>query len=149
MARFLVESAGDNWFLVAYSVNENGDKVEHYKIGEDIDITVENDPALWFRDPYAQKRHPLNEYVLLGGGVSCDTYVMPYTCAGGYPIFYLDRQDNVACSSCVGIDILSATDMDPQNKEAITSHGANHEDPHLHCDQCGARIESAYSEDAV
>lgn len=144
MARFLVESAGDDWFLVAYSVDENGDEVEHYEIGEDTDITVENDPALWFRDPYAQKHHPLNNYILIVGGVSCATYVQAYAWPGGYPVFYFDREDNCVCPSCVGEDILSATDTDPHNRNTITGHGINHEDTHLYCDECGARIEAAY-----
>lgn len=157
MARFLVQSAGNDWHLVAYSLDDNGDEVERYELDEDTDITVDNDPALWFRDPYAQKHHPLNEYVLIGSyyidhainGPELQNYVQPYAWPGGYTVFYLDRRDNVMCPTCVERNILSATDMNPQNSEAITSHGINYEDPAMFCDQCGERIKSAYAEDAA
>jgi len=153
MARFLVQSAGNDWYLVAYSVDENGDEVERYEIDEDTEITVQNDPALWFRDPYAQKKHPTNEHILIGGGkfpymrdVSSQIYVQKYTHLGSYPLFYIDRDNCAVCPACVGTDILNATDPDPHNRETITAHAINYEDPHLYCDQCGERIESAYAE---
>ncbi len=61
-----------------------------------------------------------------------------YAWPGGYPIFYLDSENNVLCPSCAN-----------QNDEytaPIVAHDCNWEDPDLYCDHCDNRIESAYAE---
>ena len=49
-----------------------------------------------------------------------------------YPLGYLDAQNAVLCPGCAD--------------DKCTAF-PNWEDPHLHCDDCGERIESAYAEE--
>ena len=58
---------------------------------------------------------------------------------GGYPIFYLDNENNVLCPEC-------ANKHDEYNGEII-AHDINWEDKNLYCDDCSKRIDSAYAED--
>lgn len=62
-----------------------------------------------------------------------------YAWPGGYPMFYLDADNNVLCPDC-------ATKNNEFDKPIVT-FGTNDEDPDLYCDHCGERIESAYSEE--
>ena len=57
---------------------------------------------------------------------------------GGYPMLYLDKEDNVLCPKCAnrGVD---------QSQE-VTAYDVNYEDPSCYCNDCGDRIESAYAE---
>ena len=59
---------------------------------------------------------------------------------GGYPIFYLDKHDNVLCPAC-------ANEHEPGEDDAPVHADVNWEDPSLYCDECSERIESAYAED--
>jgi len=68
------------------------------------------------------------------GGV-LPTFAWP----GCYPLFYLDDENNVLCPSC-------ANENDDFSSP-IVACDANYEDTGLHCDHCGNRIESAYTED--
>jgi hypothetical protein len=63
-----------------------------------------------------------------------------FTSFGCYPLLYLDRHDNVLCPEC-------ANGYEPGDDDAPVDVGENWEDPALHCDECSARIESAYAED--
>lgn len=63
-----------------------------------------------------------------------------YAWPGGYPLFYLDKHDNVLCPRC-------ANEQDPDGDDAPVVGDANWEDPSLYCDECSERIESAYAED--
>ena len=58
---------------------------------------------------------------------------------GGYPLFYLDSENNVLCPKC-------ANDNDEYSAQLIDCD-ANWEDPLLYCDHCSERIPSAYAED--
>lgn len=63
-----------------------------------------------------------------------------YSSVGCYPLFYLDGEDNLYCSSCA---------QETEELEPGTVHPSGHpnwEDPYLYCD-CGTRIESAYAEE--
>jgi len=62
---------------------------------------------------------------------------------GGYPLYYLDRQDSTLCPACA-----NKSDT-PEELEGFkpTFQATNWEDPNLDCDNCGARIPSAYAED--
>ena len=62
-----------------------------------------------------------------------------YAWPGGYPLYYLDKEDNVLCPDC-------ANDNDQFN-EPIICPGINWEDMGLNCDHCGKHIDSAYGED--
>jgi hypothetical protein len=62
-----------------------------------------------------------------------------YSPVGSYPLFYTSRpcEDwEVYCPTCATEAELSEQDAHP-----------NWEDASVHCDQCGARIESAYAEE--
>lgn len=60
-----------------------------------------------------------------------------YAWPGGYPMYYQDEHDNVLCPKCA------------EDVEEELASDVNWEDPDLYCDECGERIESAYSEDLV
>jgi hypothetical protein len=62
----------------------------------------------------------------------------PYAWPGGYPLFFLDKENNVLCYDCA---------IKEDYSYPIVAYDANWEDPHLFCDDCGKRIESAYAED--
>ncbi len=57
---------------------------------------------------------------------------------GGYPVFYLDGENNVLCPAC-------ANDNDAFTSPIVATD-ANWEDPRLFCDHCSKRIESAYAD---
>lgn len=63
---------------------------------------------------------------------------------GGYPIFYLDVENNTLCANCA-----RKSDEDPDEVPQFkpVDAGINYEDPSLYCDQCSERIASAYAED--
>jgi hypothetical protein len=61
-----------------------------------------------------------------------------FTSIGGYPLFYVTKQNNCLCPDC-------ATDND-QDYDPIAATDVNWEDPDLYCDECSNRIESAYAE---
>lgn len=64
-----------------------------------------------------------------------------FTSVGGYPLFYVTKQNSCLCSRC-------ATDND-QDFDPIVAVDVNWENPDLYCDECSQRIESAYAEDDV
>jgi hypothetical protein len=66
-----------------------------------------------------------------------------YARAGGYPIYYLDRENSVMCADCA---TKSADDPDEIEKFKPESYGIHYEGPVINCDQCGAEIESAYGD---
>lgn len=57
---------------------------------------------------------------------------------GGYPIYYLDNENNILCPDCA-------------NKEGYSTEpvaaDVNWEDSELFCDDCNKRIESAYADE--
>jgi hypothetical protein len=65
-----------------------------------------------------------------------------YAFPGGYPIFYLDKSNDVLCP-----DDANRAEIDGDYDGYPQDAGINYEDPHLFCDECGERIESAYAED--
>lgn len=72
---------------------------------------------------------------LLDDNSNLPTYAWP----GGYPLFYMDAENNCLCPEC-------ANKNDEYNA-AIVAHNVNYEDTALYCDDCSKRIESAYCED--
>lgn len=54
---------------------------------------------------------------------------------GGYPIYYIDEQNNVYCEECAA-----------ERAEDIVDHRCYMEGPSMYCDQCNKEIESAYGE---
>lgn len=61
-----------------------------------------------------------------------------YAWPGGYPMYYIDAEGNVLCPSCANLN-----DDYPAD---IVAADVNWEDDTMHCEQCSARIESAYGE---
>lgn len=57
---------------------------------------------------------------------------------GGYPIYYLDKENNCLCPDCANRDV-------DQSQDVIAAD-INWEDQTLHCDDCSKQIESAYGE---
>jgi len=62
-----------------------------------------------------------------------------YAWPGGYPLFYLDKENNVLCPACASRPV--------DQSQEVTAGDVNWEDSSLYCDDCGARIESAYTEE--
>lgn len=60
-----------------------------------------------------------------------------------WPIYYLDRDNSVLCPECA---TKSFSDKDEVPAFKPIEAGINYEDADLYCDQCNARIESAYAE---
>lgn len=71
-----------------------------------------------------------------------------YAWPGGYPTYCLTADGGVLCTACSnranGSEANESPDADPQWR--IVAQDVNWEDPDLHCDYCGTRIESAYAE---
>ena len=61
-----------------------------------------------------------------------------YAWPGGYPIFYIDRENNVLCVDC-------AKKNDEYSSELV-AHDINYEDGELCCMHCGNKIESAFGD---
>lgn len=70
-----------------------------------------------------------------------------YTSVGSYPVFYVSNMDCVLCAECS-----TAVLDDPMafgNGESLLGCDVNWEDPHMYCEECNVRIESAYADDEV
>lgn len=80
-------------------------------------------------------------------GEPTDT-VAKFSSVGCYPVFYVTKDSAVLCAQCVQDNLEQCTDPDDPSW-FIVAHDANWEDPHLHCEHCGERIESAYAEEEV
>lgn len=62
--------------------------------------------------------------------------LIAYAFPGGYPVYYLDREDSVLCPDC-------ANALVPAEQKGLVA--ALHEEGEpLSCDECGKTIESAY-----
>jgi hypothetical protein len=70
--------------------------------------------------------------------VADDGTLPAYAWPGGYPLFYIDEENNVLCPDCAN--------KNDEFDKPIVAADANWEDPDLYCDHCSARIESAYAE---
>jgi hypothetical protein len=64
-----------------------------------------------------------------------------YTDVGCYPLGYLDGQNSTICVNCAQESI----EDEVEEFRPVVAF-VNWEDPSLYCDQCSARIESAYAE---
>lgn len=88
--------------------------------------------------------HPDNEAILLTSAGNVVRYAWP----GGYPVFYITSGGDALCPPCVQEELNQCIDPD-SGGWLVTAHGVNWEDPHLYCDSCSARIESAYADEEV
>jgi hypothetical protein len=66
-----------------------------------------------------------------------DGKLSAYAWPGGYPLFYLDGENNVLCVTCARKDGYNSP---------IVDCDVNHEDTELTCFDCSQRIESAYGD---
>ncbi len=71
------------------------------------------------------------------------TYAWP----GGYPVYHLCADNGVLCPECANTQSEVHTNEDGPEDWHIVASDVNYEDPHLYCDHCHQRIESAYAED--
>lgn len=74
-----------------------------------------------------------------------------YSWPGCYPVYYLTSDCAALCPSCANREI-DRIDQEIRNPERhdqfrVIDVSVNWEDPHLYCDHCSKRIESAYAED--
>ena len=72
----------------------------------------------------------------------------PYAWPGGYPRFAVTHDGGVLCHECCKSERSSIGTTTGSDGWGVVALEANWEDPELFCDHCGARIESAYAEDA-
>jgi hypothetical protein len=63
---------------------------------------------------------------------------------GGHPFYYLDSDNSVLCPGCAR---KQEQEEDPIERFLPVDYGINYEDPDLYCDECSARIGSAYAEE--
>lgn len=59
-----------------------------------------------------------------------------YAWPGGYPLFYISKQNNICCPECANREV--------DQSDEIIAMDINYEDDDLYCDDCGKKIESAY-----
>ena len=57
---------------------------------------------------------------------------------GGYPLCYLDAENNVLCADCASVS--------DEFNEPTVACGTHLEGPPIHCDDCEFGIESAYGD---
>jgi hypothetical protein len=70
-----------------------------------------------------------------------DGQLTAYAWPGGYPVFYLDKDNSVLCSDCARKSDQDEDEL-PQFKPVTAD--VNYEDSSLYCDQCNRQIEPAY-----
>ena len=89
--------------------------------------------------------HPSNPaiVVLTKNGAPTDI-IARLTSVGSYPLFYLTTDDQPICPQCVEDNFPAILAREPGWE--LMRH-VNWENPHLDCEHCGERIESAYAED--
>ena len=75
-----------------------------------------------------------------------DGRLAAYAWPGGYPMFYLAKDDGVLCPTCAN---LFNPKRDNDEQLQAVAYDVNWEDPYLFCENCNERIESAYAEDEV
>ena len=68
-------------------------------------------------------------------GLAPDEALRACAWPGGYPVYYIDGEDNVLCPLCAHRAGVS---------QAAVEYDINWEDPELTCDDCGAAIQYAY-----
>ena len=72
-----------------------------------------------------------------------------YAWPGGYPVFALLDDCEAICADCLRDNlrqIIESTRDNARDGWTVTAAFANWEDPHLYCDHCSTRLESAYAE---
>jgi len=67
-----------------------------------------------------------------------------YTDLGGYPMFYVTKDNGVLCPDCANKNLKLTLGDDPQWQ--IADADINYEDHSLYCDNCSGMIEAAYGE---
>jgi hypothetical protein len=93
------------------------------------------------------QQHPDNEHIIIHAPrPGHPLMVARYSSVGCYPIFYYTEDGGVLCSYCVEDNIDYCCKVHDPGWHVI-GHDANWENPEMYCDNCEARIESAYAED--
>jgi len=77
---------------------------------------------------------------LIKDQMAADDHLPAYAWPGGYPLFYMDEENNVLCPRC------AFKDKDDEYR-IITDYEINWEDSTLYCEECNDLIESAYGTD--
>lgn len=69
-----------------------------------------------------------------------------YAWPGGYPLFYITKDNGVLCPDCVEKEYERCIDPE-EDQFYVIDVRINDEDPRLYCDHCNERIESSYGDD--
>lgn len=69
-----------------------------------------------------------------------------YAWPGGYPIFYVTTDCAAICATCANSGEFTTDENADADGFQLSAAEVNWEDPHLICDHCNDRIESAYAE---
>jgi hypothetical protein len=70
----------------------------------------------------------------------------PYTSLGSYPLFAITSDGGALCKHCCKTESKAIGFTYGNDGRNVVALEVNYEDPSLHCDHCGDRIESAYAE---
>lgn len=75
--------------------------------------------------------------------------VSAYAWPGGYPLFYLTRDCDTLCPSCVNKEIRMQVEqtIEGADCDTVIARDINYEDNCMFCMECSERIEPAYGED--
>ena len=83
---------------------------------------------------------------LYQSGVLADDIVQhPYAWPGGYPRYAITEDCAALCKHCCAAEKEAIRSTDGEDGWCVISTAINWEDPELHCNNCGNRIESAYA----
>jgi len=74
-------------------------------------------------------------------GLEYDAYAFP----GGYPLYYITKDDGILCPACCNKNISRCAGGD-DDQFLIVGCEINYEDKCLTCDECSQPIEAAYGE---
>ena len=89
----------------------------------------------------------VSELSLYQSGVLADDIVQhPYAWPGGYPRYAITDDCAALCKHCCAAEQKAIRSTDGTDGWCVISTAINWEDPELHCNNCGNRIESAYAE---
>jgi hypothetical protein len=69
----------------------------------------------------------------------------PYAWPGGYPLFAVTRDGACLCHRCTKSERETIGTTTSTDGWCVVALETNWEDPHLYCDHCSTKIESAYA----
>lgn len=78
--------------------------------------------------------------------VQDDDSLPAYAWPGGYPVYYITKDNSILCPDCANNERPADID-ESDNQWFIIAADVNYDDSRLYCDHCGKRVESAYADE--